>query len=29
MIATTCPDRETLRRYSLGLLPEEEREAPG
>ena len=26
MIATICPDRETLLRYSLGMLPEEQRE---
>ena len=27
MIATICPDRETLLRYSLGMLPEEQRNA--
>ncbi len=26
MIATICPDRETLLRYSLGMLPDEQRE---
>ena len=27
MIATICPDRETLLRYSLGMLPDQQREA--
>ncbi len=27
MIATICPDRQTLLRYSLGMLPDDQREA--